>query len=259
MKKIIALFFAFITILSMSACRIEKVSDSNEPAQTYHLNLRNFTAISNNTNCDVHFTQSNTYSVTLKATKRWYETHDINVSNGVLTLSEKSQKKEKGITVLTLINKESGAELWVSGPTLSAAQMYGSGDFSFDNDFKGESLEIDIVGSGDTSLKGVSLTGDFEYNIAGSGDLKTGLVKAQNAKFSVAGSGDINAGLENVDNTKIGISGSGDVNANFNNCGYASVSISGSGDMTLKGQLKRLDKSVSGSGDIDVSKLQVSK
>ncbi len=259
MKKTIALFFALITILSMSACRIEKVSDSKQPAQTYHLNIRNFAAISNSTNCDVHFTQSSTYSVTLKATKRWYENHDINVSNGVLTLSEKSQEREKGVTVVSLVNSDGGAELWVSGPNLSAAQMYGSGDFKLESDLRGESLEIDIAGSGDTCLKGVSLNGDFEYNLAGSGDLRTGLIKAQNAKFSVAGSGDIHTGLENVNNIGIGISGSGDVDANFNNCGYASVSISGSGDMTLQGQLKRLDKSVSGSGDIDTSRLQVSK
>ena len=258
MKKTIALFVAFITILSMSACRIEKVYNNKQPAQTYKLNLSNFDGIQNRSNCNIHFTQSNTYSVTLKASQQWYDTHRISVEDNTLKIESSNTKKEKGVSVISF-KYDTGAELWVSAPSLALVRMLGSGDFAAESDLKGESLIIDIAGSGDSNLKGVSLTDDFNYRVAGSGDIKTGLIKAKNASFGIAGSGDISTGLENVGNTKINISGSGDANVNFNNCDSASVSVAGSGDMTLQGQLKSLDKHVSGSGDIDTSKLQIGK
>lgn len=259
MKKTIALLFAFITILSMSACRIEKVYDNKQPKQTYELPLSGFSSISNNSNCDIHFTQSNTYKVTLKASKQWYDTHNIIVKGGTLKISLKKTNKEKGVTILNFTNYDSGAELWISAPSLSYIGMYGSGDIIAENDLNGENLQIEVAGSGSTTLKGVSLSGDIEYSVAGSGDVQTGLVKAKNAKFYIAGSGSIKTGLEKVDKTEVSVAGSGEATVNFNNCGFANVEVAGSGDITLSGQLKRLDKDVAGSGDIDTTKLQISK
>lgn len=258
MKKTIALFFAFITILIMSACRIEKVYSKDQPVKSYQLNLSNFSEISNKSNCSIHFTQSKTYKVTLKTTQTWYDTHNIKVEDGALVITTRTPMKKKGISTIYLYN-DNDAELWISAPSLSDVGTFGSGDFIAESDINGENLSITIAGSGDTSLKGVSLSGSIEYGIAGSGDLKTGIIKAQNAKFTVAGSGDIHTSLDNVNNTEIGISGSGDVDATFNKCVNASVSVSGSGDITLKGQLVGLDKRISGSGDIDTSKLQIGK
>ena len=73
MKKLAFMFIALVAILSVSACRIEKVNNSDEPAKSYTLNLRDFQTIKNYSNCDIHFTQSNTYKVVLKATPRWYD------------------------------------------------------------------------------------------------------------------------------------------------------------------------------------------
>lgn len=259
MKKTIALLFAFITILSMSACRIEKVYDNKQPKQMYELSLSGFNSISNYSNCDVHFTQSNTYSVTLKTSKRWYDTHNISVDNGTLTVSSKTPKKKKGVTILNFNNYDSGAELWVSAPSLSSVETSGSGDFAAESNLTGKDLSVYVSGSGDTSLKGVSLSGDFEYSVSGSGDIETGLIKTKNASFSIRGSGDINTALENTENTVVGIAGSGDATINFNNCGHADIGVSGSGNITLQGQLKSLEKNVAGSGDIDTSKLQIIK
>ena len=47
MKKLAFLFIALVTILSISACRIEKTDVSNEPAKSYTLNLRDFQSIKN--------------------------------------------------------------------------------------------------------------------------------------------------------------------------------------------------------------------
>lgn len=67
------------------------------------------------------------------------------------------------------------------------------------------------------------------------------------------------SGLADVANTELTISGSGDADLNFSNCGNADVSVTGSGDVTLSGELQTLGKHVSGSGDVDTSRLRLEK
>ena len=258
MKKLAFMFITLVAILSVSACRIEKVDNSNQPRKSYVLNLRDFQSIKNYSNCDIHFTQSDTYKVTLKATPAWYDHHSVSVENGALTIKSDKYKNQKGVTVL-FVNDNQGAEMWISAPSLDEVSLSGSGDLTFDNAYKGKSLSIIRTGSGDTNTKNVSLTGDFKYSVSGSGDADMGSVKAKNASFSVFGSGDVKSGLADVANTELTISGSGDADLNFSNCGNADVSVTGSGDVTLSGELQTLGKHVSGSGDVDTSRLRLEK
>ena len=259
MKKALFLSVAILTIVSMSACRIEKAYDSKEPAKTYHLNLTGFTSLSNASNCDIHFTQSDTYKVTLKATPEWYNHYSVTVENGALVIKGNKYKNQKNVTVLFINNDGSQAEMWVSTPSLKDVSLSGSGDLSIDSDFRGESLSIVRTGSGDTKTKDLTLAKDFEYSVSGSGDVEMGIVKANTAKFSIFGSGDVKSGLDSVANTELTISGSGDANLDFSGCGNADVSVFGSGDVTLSGQLKTLGKHVSGSGDVETSRLRLGK
>ena len=258
MKKALFLSVAILTIVSMSACRIEKAYDSKEPAKIYHLNLTGFTSLNNASNCDIHFTQSDTYKVTLKATPAWYDHHSVSVENGALTIKSDKYKNQKGVTVL-FVNDNQGAEMWISAPSLDEVSLSGSGDLTFDNAYKGKSLSIIRTGSGDTKTKDLTLAKDFEYSVSGSGDVEMGIVKANTAKFSIFGSGDVKSGLDSVANTELTISGSGDANLDFSGCGNADVSVFGSGDVTLSGQLKTLGKHVSGSGDVETSRLRLGK
>lgn len=258
MKKLAFMFIALVAILSVSACRIEKV-DNNEPAKSFTLNFKDFQSIKNFSNCDIHFTQSNTYKVVLKATPQWYNAHTITANNGELVITEKEEKKQKGITVLKFNNISSGAELWISAPNISSVAMGGSGDFYAESDISGQHFHLSIAGSGDSRLKNIRLTDDFSYSVSGSGDVETGIILAKNASFSISGSGDIKSKLANVENTKLTIAGSGDGSLSFDQCGSAVIGIAGSGDINLSGTLQSLDKRVSGSGDINTSKLQLGK
>ena len=150
----------------------------------------------------------------------------MSVENGALTIKSDKYKNQKGVTVL-FVNDNQGAEMWISAPSLDEVSLSGSGDLTFDNAYKGKSLSIIRTGSGDTNTKNVSLTGHFKYSVSGSGDADMGSVKAKNASFS--------------------------------NCGNADVSVTGSGDVTLSGELQTLGKHVSGSGDVDTSRLRLEK
>lgn len=257
MKKLAFLFIALTTLLSLSACRIEKINN-DESLHTQKLNLSGFQTIGNYANCDIHFTQSPTYSVTLKATQQWLDDYSVIVRKGELVV-RKERKKQKGITVLKINNVNTRAELWISAPTLTGVTMGGGGDFIAESDITGSGLELSVAGSGDAELKNVALTGDFSYTVAGSGDLKAAGIQAKNASLGISGSGDIQCRLTKVGYTELTIAGSGDGDLSFDQCGMARVGISGSGDITLSGTLQSLDKRVSGSGDIDTSKLQLAK
>ncbi len=259
MKKLAFMFIALMAILSVSACRIEKVDNSNQPRKSYVLNLRDFQSIKNYTSCDIHFTQSSTYKVVLKATPRWYDNHSITSSHGELVITQKEERKQKGITVLHINTSGDDAELWISAPSLDAVTTAGSGDFHAESDLSGQHLTLSTAGSGDSDLKNVTLSGNFTYSVAGSGDIETGTLQASNASFSISGSGDIKSKLAKVKTTKLSIAGSGDGSLDFDHCGHADISISGSGDIDLSGTLQSLEKNVSGSGDIDTEKLKLGK
>lgn len=257
MKKLAYIFISLVSILSMSACRIERDIASNDTMKNYTLNLHDFQCIKNYSNCDIHFTQSSDFKVVLKASQRWYDNHTFTVSRGELVIAQKEEKKQKGITILKFNYTDDDAELWISAPSISAVSTVGSGDFYCDSDITGQNLELSISGSGDSYLKNVTLTDNLTYIVAGSGDIKTGSIHASNASFSISGSGDIQSKLTGVDTTEVTIAGSGDGTLDFDHCRHADISISGSGDITLSGSLHSLSKNISGSGDIDTDRLQL--
>jgi len=104
-------------------------------------------------------------------------------------------------------------------------QLFGSGDLSAD-DLRCNNLLVNILGSGDISLNGSA--NNYDAHISGSGDIDTSNLKSKNVKCTISGSGDIEV--------------------------YASESldavISGSGDISYSGSPKRINKTVSGSGEI---------
>ena len=173
MKKAIILFVAFMAIVSMSSCRIEKVYGSSDDVLTHKLNLKGFTSVSNAGSCDVHFTQSPTYKVTLKASQRWYDSHAISVEDGTLVIRGKgSGQKQKGVSVINITGHDGSAEIWISAPSLEAVSMSGSGDFTLDSNFKGKDLTVSVRGSSVVKMKDITLSGNFEYTVSGSGDVE---------------------------------------------------------------------------------------
>ena len=123
-----------------------------------------------------------------------------------------------------------------------------------------------INGSGDLVMKSVNNSPNFEYQINGSGDLKAN-VSAGKCRGSINGSGDVQ--IEGKANTyDLEINGSGDVKAfNFeckevdiqiagsgdaqvNATEVLKISIAGSGDVSYKGDPKKVNQKIAGSGEI---------
>jgi hypothetical protein len=140
-----------------------------------------------------------------------------------------------------------GVTVTITAPTLSAASLAGSGDFTADK-MTGDDVEVKIAGSGSLNVANVEAK-KLEAQIAGSG----GAVisgKAESADFSVLGSGSIDAQKLTVTDAETSIAGSGDVRVNAT--GKVKAKVAGSGDITVTGGATCESKSM-GSGDISCS------
>jgi hypothetical protein len=152
--------------------------------------------------------------------------------------------------------KRNGKPGWKSGTNkllihlqsdyLKKVDISGSADLRFLSADKVADFALSINGSGDFSGE-LDCTGAVSMNVSGSGDLSPS-GKCKNLNLSISGSGDFRGMNLISEITSIKISGSGDASV------YASeeldASVSGSGDIRYAGNPKKLNKKVSGSGEI---------
>lgn len=133
----------------------------------------------------------------------------------------------------------------VTAPTLVAASLAGSGDFTADR-MAGDAVLVELAGSGNADVADVTAK-SFKGDVAGTGDVRLA-GKVERAEFSVAGTGDIDASkLASVD-AEVSIAGTGDVRLSAT--GTVDASIAGTGDINVTGGAKCKSSSF-GSGKIN--------
>ena len=153
---------------------------------------------------------------------------------------------EKGIN----LRPTKGKKLLVMVPfeSLDAVSLSGSGDVNTKSTIKTRQFEAKLTGSGDVKLD--INAEEVNATLTGSGDLVL-KGKTQSLECNITGSGDLNAFELTGNNATVALSGSGDCKV------YCSeklqARISGSGDISYKGDPKKKDTKVSGSGSIQKS------
>lgn len=117
--------------------------------------------------------------------------------------------------------------LRVTAPRLEEVRLAGSGDVLIDN-VDSDRFRIELRGSGDVTVSGRA--GSLEISLMGSGDIDARDLRVEKARVSLLGSGDVDlfASEELI------------------------ADIRGSGDVSCAGHPGRVEKSVFGTGDIDV-------
>ena len=255
MKALFSLVIMVATMLSVSACRIEKNSVNTE-RKSYNVSVGAFNRITAAGAFDVHFIQGSSYKVKLKTAPELRDHIEVFTKDGTLVVRWK-KKQRKGVTVLQFGDHSSDIELWVTAPDINTVAIAGSCDFTAENNLNLDRLDIAVAGSAEVSLREVVCRDNFGFQVAGSGDLEVARLKASKADMSISGSGSVEATLDHVNNTNMQISGSGDAELKFIDCYEASASISGSGSLEAKGSLRKFHRSVSGSGSIDDHQLTI--
>lgn len=123
--------------------------------------------------------------------------------------------------------------------------LAGAGDLTSKDTVRASDLKVSMAGSGDVVL--TIETNSVKGRLAGSGDL-TLKGKTNDLDANIAGSGDFHGFELLANNTDVSIAGSGDAEVVSNESIKARVA--GSGDIKYKGNPKKEDTKVIGSGNI---------
>jgi hypothetical protein len=228
-----------IPVLLLGACSMGEASEGSAQRGSRDFQVGAFDKISLAGSPDVVVTVGGAPSVRAEGDSAVIEKLDIRVENGTLRIGYK-----KGDWSFGWSRNRTPVTIRVSAPSLTAAEVAGSGDMKIDRieggDFAGE-----IAGSGEIDIAGLRAR-NARFAIAGSGGV-TAAGTAETADFEIAGSGDVRAGRLQVKRAKVSIAGSGNVETKAMET--ADVSIMGSGDVVVTGPAK-CTISKMGSGEV---------
>lgn len=231
-----------IPVLMLGACSMGEASEGGEVSGvkgSRSFQVGAFDKISLLGSPNVIVTVGGAPSVRAEGDSKLLEKLEVTVENGTLRIGYKKGKWPFGRRT-----NHGPVTLHVSAPSLTGAEVAGSGDMKIDKveggDFAGE-----IAGSGEIRLASLRAR-KAHFSIAGSGGV-TASGTAETADFEIAGSGDIQAGGLQVKSAKVSIAGSGNVETKATES--ASVDIMGSGDVVVTGGAK-CSVNKMGSGDV---------
>lgn len=215
--------------------------------------LRGFEKIEINGSPTVHYTQADSFAVTVEGPSAGIEKILMEVDNGTLRI--RNRGKMGVINIVT--DDEGGTIVHVSSPDLTSVALNGSGDFISQQRIDTDNMAIVLRGSGDIDMADL-ICDRCQVELIGSGDIDLDRVDAREASAVLVGSGDIDIHLWNTASTRLSLKGSGDIDAAFGEgCKSVACELRGSGDISLEGVVQLLSKQQSGSGDIHFGKLTV--
>lgn len=191
----------------------------------------------------------------------WFDLELVGGSEGELTLEGESNLLEHVVTEVKngnlVIKTESGYELKPSNygkgirivvpvEEISAVALSGSGDIISKTLLQAQEFSATMSGSGDIVL-GVEAE-RLTATLSGSGDIVLS-GKASNFRATISGSGDIKAYDLKASFAEATVAGSADIRLTVTEELVARVS--GSGDIRYRGNPKKVDSKVAGSGDVE--------
>ncbi|HEX8064427.1 MAG TPA: head GIN domain-containing protein [Allosphingosinicella sp.] len=228
-----------IPVLLLGACSAGGATTSSGQKGSRDFTVGAFEKISLTGSSNVVVTVGGAPSVRAEGDTALLEKLEIRVENGTLQIGYKKGNWSFGW------RKDHGpVTVHVSAPSLTGAEVAGSGDMKIDKieggDFAGE-----IAGSGEIQLASLRAR-NASFSIAGSGGV-TANGSAETADFEIAGSGDVRAGGLQVKRAKVSIAGSGNVETMATES--ANIDIMGSGDAIVTGGGK-CSVNKMGSGDV---------
>ena len=201
-----------------------------------------FSKIGNSSSGDVYVKQGSPQRVELVGKKEIVANVETTVSNGKLTIQERSQH--------WLWSNDSNFKIYVTVEHLDAIEISGSGDLTTQNKLTGTNFDLTLTGSGDVAAE-MELSGELNADVAGSGDINL-KGKFQSLKSHVRGSGDIDLAAVVTNSAEFAISGSGEIKAS-GKAPIMEASISGSGNLDARDfETDQCKIRVSGSGDAQI-------
>jgi Putative auto-transporter adhesin, head GIN domain len=239
MKTKFILTIALITAGTLSFAQVTKKN----------LELPEFKSIYVNSNYTVYLKQTNKQEVSVEAITEIYELTDIHVENGVLMVNveRKPDNTNKSIWAkIDDIKLNPAMKLMVSMKNISELQVNGGGKIVGQNSLATNYVDLGVSGNGSMDL---DLKGDIiKAEVSGSGKISL-RGYGNSIDVLVSGSGSINAFGCVLETAKVKVSGSGLCELNVTN--NLEAMILGNGNIKHKGNTKKVQKKVYGSGSVD--------
>ena len=234
-QKTMTLMALAALVVLVSSCSWEITNDSkgsNGPKVTKNIeNFAPFERIRIDAPCNVYFTQGNTTKVKVVASDSdVMEKIKVLVDNGCLDI----RMKGKGWSNW---KKKRSATIYVTSPDLIEVNMHGAGSFNVEGDLDTDTLRLRLKGAGNMDFPNI-ICDRIETHLEGVGNMDFHQLQTQQADMSLRGVGNIDA--------------------HFVKSGSVRCALQGVGDIDLTGEVKGLQKTLQGTGKIDISDLKIS-
>ncbi|MBL7814055.1 MAG: DUF2807 domain-containing protein [Saprospiraceae bacterium] len=228
-------FLLFLTLVFFSNCSRDAIDGTGPNVIENRIGLRNFDALTLESNCDVRLIQSPQYRVEVEGFESLMPFVETFVTQGVLVIRLDPNFRYRHNNII----------IRVFAPDVWEITNASSGKICTDNwhNFKNE-LRVVNSGSGDVILKGdadvakVTISGSGEVELDGDGT---------ELHATLTGSGNLFAFDFDVSEANVQVTGSGDAEIDVSR--LLEAWVSGSGDVIYEGS-PRVVSTVSGSGQV---------
>lgn len=212
-------------------------------ADTQDRHLSGFHAISVMGSFDVYITQGATESVKVEAPAEVINKIITEVNGDVL----KVRNKDDNFSWRNIFNNNGHKKIvvYVTVKDIREISLSGSGDAFFKEGLSAPKLSLSISGSGD--IVGKVNVKELETRISGPGDVSLS-GNAATSSVRTNGSGDFRGRDLVTETSMIHVSGSGDASVNASK--RVDASVSGSGDIRYTGGATQVSSHTSGSGSV---------
>ena len=235
-KKIIAILVLVTFTSSIHAQWFNKRIRGNGNMITKTRTVGEFGKVAVGGSFDVKLVAGTEGKITIRIDENLLEYLVTKVEDGKLKI-----KWKKGINIST----RKGILITVPFKDIEGVSLSGSGDVYSEDTVKADKVRIALSGSGD--LRVPVEAQEVSTAISGSGDINLSGV-TQELKCSISGSGNIRAYELKSNNADVRIAGSGNIKIFVDQ--NLRARIAGSGNIRYKGNPKRQDTKVSGSGNV---------
>ena len=238
MKKSILLLVALVVVGTIQA---QKKIKGNGNIKSITRTTSDYDAVKFTGSFDYVLVAGKEGNIQLEGEENLLEYIITEVKNGQLIV-----RTQDRINLQTSNNKT--IKITVPFESIDVVSLSGSGDVWNEQIIVANEFKVSLSGSGDVKLDVESSNLDATVN--GSGDLEL-KGKTENLKVNVTGSGDYKGFELDANDVEVSVNGSGDARIKCN--GHLKARVAGSGDIKYRGNPKKEDFKVAGSGSISTS------
>ena len=234
MKKLVTILLAAATMLSFQSCK--KITGDG-PTVTETRAITGFRSIRTEIDGDLHFTQSPTYSVEVRAQRNILDLIRTSTVNGALVIALEGNHN---------LGNHDHIDIYVSGPTAEGFNSTGSGNVEVTGNLNTSNLALQVNGSGSINIPNLTAP-VLNAIISGSGDINISNGTGNEEDLTIAGSGSIDMLGFQVHRATTQTAGSGTTKINVTSS--LEATIAGSGNVYYKGR-PAITTTIIGSGRV---------